>query len=153
MAKWSGKVFFPTSSQASRSMAYGRYPSLPFEAWKPRPERQRISIDRARLDGVLVMLDYGLRVMSDSRLSSLAGVLQDELDRNAQRWVPLDVRPFERAAQLIRQEQCRRHELLNPAERLRHWFMPTPTRTTWTQQDAEKLRTGWEDLLTEEEPS
>lgn len=151
MAKWSGKVFFPTSSQASRSMAYGRYPTLPFDAWKPRPER--LSIDRARLDGVLVMLDYGLRVMSDSRLRSLAGVLQDELKRNEQRWVPLDVRSLERATQLIRQEKCRRQGLLNPAERLCHWFMPAPSMVTWTDQDADKLRSRWEDLATEVELS
>ena len=153
MAKWYGKVFFPTASQASRSMAYGYYPSPPFEVWKPRPERQRVPVNDARLDGILVMLEYGLRVMSDARHSSLVGILEDELDRNKQRWMPTDVRPVKRGADRIRQEQRRRQSLLNPAERLHHWFMPQQSGTPWTQQDAEKLRNEWEDLLSEEKLS
>lgn len=151
MAKWSGKVFFPTSSQASRSMAYGRYPSLPLETWKSRPEQKRIPLHRARLDGVLVMLEYGLRVMSDSRLSSLMGILQDELDRNKQRWQPVDIGPVQRGADQIRQEQLRRQALLNPAEKLQLWFMPKQSDIAWTQQDAEKLRNEWENLIVEKE--
>jgi hypothetical protein len=134
-------------------MASGRFPSLPFEAWKPRPERPRISGAKVRLDGVLIMLGYGLRVMSDVRLSSLAGILQNELDQNEQRWVPHDVQPVQRGLEQINQERGRRRALLNPAERLHHWFVTPKTSPSWTRQDADNLRGGWETLVTQEEPS
>ena len=145
MAKWSGKVFFPTSSQASRAMASGRYPSLPFEYWKPRPERQRIPEARSRLDGVLVMLAYGLRVMSDTRLASLAGVLQNELDRNKERWVQLDVSKIRNAASQIECEQRRRESLLNGFEKLQDRFLLAKSTIDWTREDAAALRDNWAD--------
>ena len=150
MAKWSGKVFFPTSSQASRSMAYGRFPTLPFEVWKPRPEQQQIPTGKVRADGILIMLEYGLSIMSDIRLRSFAAILQDELDRNEQRWIPLNVQHVQRGADLIKEEQDRRQALLNRSECLENWFIPRKPGVVWTQREADSLRNGWEVLLTEE---
>jgi hypothetical protein len=151
MAKWSGKVYFPTMGQASRAMAYGRAPALPLEAWKPKPERQRLQAEQRRLEGVLVMLAYGVRVMTDARLHSLRGVLQDELDRNAGRWIPRDVTAAQRGAEQIDQERRRRQAALNPASRLRGW-VPTGV-TEWTQDDADRLLRDWETLTTGEDES
>lgn len=150
MAKWSGKVFFPTSSQANRSMAQGRYPRLPFDAWKPRPAQERVPVAAVRLDGVLTMIEYGLRVMTEARLRSLAGVLQDELDRNEKRWVPVDVGRIRCGRDLIEEEQCRRRARLNPAERLRNWMPAPPSGVSWSQEDAESLRSGWAVWATQE---
>ncbi|GAA5500647.1 hypothetical protein Dxin01_00371 [Deinococcus xinjiangensis] len=150
MAKWSGKVFFPTSSQASRTMAQGKYPRLPFEAWKPRPQRVSIPNDRTRLEGVLVMLKYGLRVMPDSRLASFAIMLQDELNRNDRRWVPLDVTAVLAGKQQVDAERRRREALINDGDCLAAWFRPAKSTRSWTQADAKTLREEWAALLSEE---
>lgn len=152
MAKWSGKVYFVTSSQGNRNMAQGRYPHLPFDSWKPRPERQRITA-ATRLDGVLIMLDYGLRMMSDVRLTYLVSVLQDELDRNERRWVQLNVEALQNAVAQIKQEQVRRQTLLNPSDQFKAWFTPLLSNAFWTPDDAKNLRSQWEVLITDEEHS
>lgn len=151
MAKWSGKVFFPTASHANRSMAQGKYPRLPFDSWKPRHVQERMPVATVRLDGVLTMLEYGLRVMTEARLSSLAGVLQDELDRNEKRWVPVDVGRVQRGHDLIKVEQARRRARLNPAERLKNWMPAPPSGVSWSQEDAESLRSGWAVWVAQEE--
>jgi len=99
------------------------------------------------------MLEYGLRVMSDVRLSSLAGVLQNELDRNERRWVQLDVKSVRGGIEQVKQEQGRRGELLNPAGQLHTWFTRPKASSCWTQQDAESLRNDWEQLVTGDEVS
>lgn len=106
-----------------------------------------------RLDGVLTMLEYGLRVMTEARLRSLAGVLQDELDRNGKRWVPVDVGRVQRGRDLIEEEQARRRARLNPAQRLRNWMPAAPSGVTWSQEDTESLRSGWAVWATPEETS
>ncbi|PTA66916.1 hypothetical protein [Deinococcus arcticus] len=153
MAKWSGKVFFPTMGQASRAMAYGRAPALPFEVWKPRPERQRVPVAKVRIEGVLVMLEYGVRVMTDARLSSLRGVLQDELERNAGRCIPQDCGAVQRGVERIKQEQRRRQSILNSSAALRRWALAPSSATNWTQEDAERLRSGWEAVVKDEDGS
>ncbi|MGM9319290.1 hypothetical protein [Deinococcus aquaticus] len=152
MAKWSGKVYFPTMGQASRAMAYGHSPALPFESWKPKPERQQLPT-KVRLDGVLVMLEYGVRVMTDARLHSLRGVLQDELDRNAGRWVPQDVKAVQRGVEQIALEQRRRQSILNPAAALQRWVNAPSSKTSWTQEDADRLRMDWENVVKDEDGS
>ena len=133
-------------------MAQGRYPHLPFDSWKQRPERQRITA-ATRLDGVLIMLDYGLQMMSDVRLTYLVSVLQDELDRNERRWVQLNVEALQNAVAQIKQEQVRRQTLLNPSDQFNAWFTPLLSNAFWTPDDAKNLRSQWEVLITEEEHS
>ena len=134
-------------------MAYGRSPALPFEIWKPKPERQRVPVAKIRLEGVLVMLGYGARVMTDARLSSLRGVLQDELDRNTRRWIPLDVGSVQRGIKEIEEEQARRQARLNPAESLYRWWSDPESGSSWTREDAQSLRSGWEALVSVDDPS
>ncbi|GGS05681.1 hypothetical protein GCM10008960_35220 [Deinococcus sedimenti] len=139
--------------QASRAMAYGRSPVLPFEVWKPKPERQRVPAAKVRLDGVLVMLEYGLRVMSDARLSSLGGVLRDELRRNGARWIPQDVKRVQRGAEQIELERRRREAALNDAAALKRWGHTSAAGAEWTQADADRLRAEWENVVSDEDES
>lgn len=153
MPKWSGRVFFPTSSAANRALAQGRYPRLPQEVWK-RPDRgPRRDPHKEQLDGILLTLKYGLRHMPDRHLKLLEALLQDAEERNRQRWVPLPMSGVTNALRAIEGEWHRRQTMLNAQSLLEQWprDLHPHSSTRWTAQDASTLEDHWAQFM-EEQP-
>ena len=153
MSKWSGRVFFPTSSAGNRAMAQGRYPRLPLEVWK-RPDRgePRRDPQLEQLGDILVTLKYGLRHMSNRHLGLLEALLQDAEERHRKRWGPQPLDGVADGRRAIEGEWRRRQATLNAGALLAQWPESLDPRipTTWTAQDASTLEDGWAQFMDEE---
>lgn len=152
MPRWSGRVFFPTSSAANRALAQGQYPRLPLEVWK-RPERgPSRDLHREQLDGILVTLKYGLQHMPDGHLRLLEALLQDAGERNSMRWVPQPLNGVAEGLRSIEREWVRRQVMLNPEALLQRWPGGLHPRapTAWTTEDASALERRWAQFMGEE---
>lgn len=151
MPKWSGRVFFPTSSAANRALAQGRYPRLPLEAYKRPDWGPRRDPHKEQLDGILLTLKYGLRHMPDRHLKLLEALLQDAEERNRQRWVPLPLGDVADSLRAIEGEWHRRQAMFNPQALLQQWpgGLHPPT-TRWTAQDGSALEDCWARFMKEQ---
>ncbi|PYE54075.1 hypothetical protein [Deinococcus yavapaiensis] len=145
MAKWSGKVFFPTASQANRALAYGIYPRASWHTDMSRPPdgKPRENPQLRRLDGVFLALDYGLYRLSDERLRALEAELRDTSERNVKRLVPLRPSEVIDALQRVRDERRRRRAPSNGERHLSRLPSALKPGGTWTPRDAAALTTRW----------
>ena len=153
MPKWSGRVFFATSSDWSRTTAGGRYPRLPQTGWKHLPRPGTDVLRKTPVDGLLLMLRYGLIHMPSSQLQVIQAMLRDAADRNRRRWVPIeDAAEMETALKTVEQEWLRRQSLVNDAALVQRWTTPSTLLTpeVWTAEDAQKLEDRWAGFLEEE---
>lgn len=146
MAKWSGKVFFPTASQGNRALAYGHYTPAN-TTWRasskltspPRQERKILDRQVERIQSLLLALQYGLFRLTLERLEQYQAELQQEHTRNQKRSMPIKPLEIQQALKHIQLEKTRRqttsYNTAQPQEMIQRGF--------WTVQNNQDLQHKW----------
>jgi hypothetical protein len=135
--------------------ASGRYPRLPESGWKHLPRPGTDVLRHTHVDGLVLMLGYGLTYMPSVQLQVIESMLKDAADRYRRRWnrVPGGETDIEAALKTVEREWLRRRSLVNDGALLQRWTAASGTSTpdAWTAEDARTLETRWASFL-EEEP-